>query len=200
MGSEQLISIFSSSVDLKKGLLNHWASLPEYQRSQVLPSLQQLLNAPDAPQQKQSSANSASDQQSKEKPTRKRSLAAAENDSEISEVRPQGSDVKGNSQVVDLEAEESDNTSSKKRKQSTGDEQSTTLPEYFAQLMESVCVEIIDEIADQVCSEMCEQVSDETVDETPAEIFIYNDLVDVFMADEAFSVALESKTELELFG
>merc|ERR1712150_378820 len=141
-----------------------------YQRSQVLPSLQQLLNAPDVPQQKHPSANSASDQQLKEKPTRKRSLAAAENDSEISEVRPQVSDVKGNPQVVDLEAKE------------------------------SVCVEIIDEIAEQVCSEMCEQVSDETVDETPAEIFIYNDLVDVFMADEAFSVALESKTELELFG
>ena len=143
----------------------------------MLPSLQQLLNSPDPGAPK--GVNDGTTTKS-----RKRSL--------VEENQPQ---VEGSGET---DKEKAQTVSSQLKKTKTdGDDFS---PEFFAQLMESICNDVIDDIAQEVCNSLTEELAEEILDETPLEIFICNDLIDILMADEAFSVALESKTELELFG
>ena len=174
--------------------MKHWSTLPTYQKSQVLPSLQQLLNAPPSsiapPNQSQDSIPSQS-QDTVEEASKKRT-------NESRQSTPTEDDIKNENQRISGESnDDPDGISAKRvRTESNSDDQYT--PEDFIAMMESFCSDLIDDLANEICAEEIESIVDEIVAEVPTEEVIFNDLVEEFLSNEAFSVALESKTELEL--
>lgn len=189
--SEQLLSVFSTSEELKNGLMKHWSTLPAYQKSQVLPSLQQLLNAPPSSNtpQSQSEANISSQSQP---PDQEVSKKRANDSRQSTPTEDDIQNIENNNQT-----DGSDEVAPKRLKTESISEDQYT-PEDFIAMMESFCSELIDDLANEICAEEIANIVDEIVADVPTEEIIFKDLVDEFLSNEAFSVALESKTELEL--
>ena len=191
---EVCFSVFSTSEELKNGLNKHWSTLPTYQKSQVLPSLQQLLNAsPTSLNTTQSqSLDSALIQSLHFVDTSKKRISERSRQSTPTE------DDNLNDDQTASEANHDYNHVGAKRIRTESSSEDQYTPEDFIAMMENFCSDLIDELTDEISAEDFENTVDEIVAEMPTEELIFKDLVDEFLSNEAFSVALESKTELEL--